>query len=430
MAKPLRIALLGAGDRGMYNFGRFALKYPHLMKIVAVAEPDIPKRNRFIDQHQLNKEQIFETWQELLDKPKMADALINATPDQIHYTSTLRALEQGYHVLLEKPIATTVEDVFHLVQKAKETDLIFQICFEMRYTPFFSTIKQLIDSGEIGELIMIEHKESLIYWHMAHSFVRGNWRRTEESCPMLLAKTCHDFDQLTWLVRSPCTKVSSFGGLNYFREENSPAGSPDRCIDGCPVEDSCPYSAMKIYLGDNTDWPTSVISVDSSIESRMNALKNGPYGRCVFKCDNDVVDNQVVNMEFENSVRVSFVMVGHSHENTRTIRYSGNRGTLRGHFEKSLIEINDYNSGQVKSINTATGLDKYGHGGGDDLLIRDFLVAVKNGIQHNMRTSIDESVEGHLIIFAAEKSRKEGVIVDMEAFKSELKNNTQNLYNE
>ncbi|MBN1153683.1 Gfo/Idh/MocA family oxidoreductase, partial [candidate division KSB1 bacterium] len=214
----------------MYNFGRFALKYPHLMKITAIAEPDIQKRNVFIQQHQLKKEQTFETWQDLLDKPKMADALINATQDQIHYASTLRALEQGYHVLLEKPIATTVEHVFQLAQKAKKTDLIFQICFEMRYTPFFSTIKQLIDSGEIGDLVMIEHKESLIYWHMAHSFVRGNWRKAEESCPMLLAKACHDFDQLTWLVRSPCKKVSSFGGLNYFREENAPEGAPDRCI--------------------------------------------------------------------------------------------------------------------------------------------------------------------------------------------------------
>ena len=420
MSKPIETVLLGAGDRGMNNFGKFALNNPQSMKIIAVAEANEKKRNVFAEQHQLKKSQLFESWEEVLTKPQMGEVLINATLDHHHYASTIKALDQGYHVLLEKPISDTPEHVLAVAEKAKRSDRVLQICFELRYAPFISKIKQLIDSKAIGELVAIEHKESLIYWHMAHSFVRGNWRSCKDSSPMLLAKACHDFDLLVWLVHSPCKKVSSFGGLNYFRKENAPPNAPDRCIEGCPHEQECLYSALKIYLNDNTSWPVSVISVDTSLESRKQALKEGPYGRCVFKCDNDVVDNQVVNLEFENGIRVAFIMTGHSHENTRTVRYSGTKGTLRGHFDKSEIEINYYNHNQSQTFHPTIDVDEHGHGGGDEFLLKDFVDIIKNKKYHQIHSSIDEAVESHMIIFAAEKSRQTNDIIELDKFKKQV----------
>ncbi len=418
MSKPITVALLGAGDRGMYNFGQFALNYPHLMRIVAVAEPDEGKRNLMAKRHNLSASQLFVSWEDLLDKPQMADALINATLDHLHYPSTIRALERGYHVLLEKPISNSPETVLALAEAARKSDRIVQICFELRYTPFFNTIKQLLNSGAIGDLVTIEHKENIIFWHMAHSFVRGNWRNSLETSPILLAKTCHDFDILVWMVQSPCKKVSSFGGLNYFRPEKAPPGAPDRCLDDCPYEKECPHSALKLYLGPNTDWPVSVISVDLSLAGRLNALRNGPYGRCVFKCDNNVLDNQSVLLEFENGVRVNFLLTGHSHENTRTVCYSGTRGILRGHFKKGKIEIINFNDNTRRVIHLSEEDTSHDHGGGDERLLFDFVEAVKNGYKHNLLSTIEESLESHLIIFAAEKARKDNQVVFLDNFKA------------
>lgn len=420
MSKPINVAILGAGDRGMYCFGKFALDYPNLMKVVAVAEPDKAKRELFASQHNLKADQLFESWDVLLAKPQLGEALINATLDDLHYESTIKALDKGYHVLLEKPISNTPEKILAIAKKANETDQVLQICYELRYTPFFQTIKEILDGKNIGELITIEHNEYLIYWHMAHSFVRGNWRDWNETAPMLLAKTCHDFDILTWLIQSKCKKISSFGGLNYFKAENAPSGTPDYCIDGCPFESGCPYSAMKIYLNNKVGWPYSVVSTTPSIESRLQQLKKGPYGRCVFKCDNNVVDNQVVNMEFENGVRVSFMMNGHSHENTRTVRYSGTQATMRGHFKKQHIEIHDYNTGQTDSIKLTMKQDLQGHGGGDERLLKNFVHGVKSGGTQLIRSGIDESIESHLLIFAAEKSRQEGIVVDFDNYKNSI----------
>lgn len=421
MNKPIRVVILGAGDRGMHCFGKFALDNTHLMKVVGVAEPNNEKRELFAKQHSLYGNQVFNSWEKLLGKPQMSDALINATLDDMHYESTIQALDKGYQVLLEKPISNTPEKVISIAKEAERSNQLLQICYELRYTPFFSSLKEIIDSGEIGDIVTIESKESLVYWHMAHSFVRGNWRDANETAPMLLAKTCHDYDILTWLIQSECKFVSSFGSLNYFRKENAPPGAPDRCIDGCKYESECPYSAMKIYLNNSSGWPVSVISVDNSLEARIEALKNGPYGRCIFKCDNDVVDNQIVNLEFENRVHVSFTMTGHSHENTRTIRISGTKGTLRGHFKKGEIEIANYNTGQIKKLKTTIPDDTHGHGGGDQRLLKDFLTAVNSGEIQHIRSGIKESIESHLIIFAAEKARSEKQVIDFDDFKNNLR---------
>lgn len=418
MSQPIEAVLLGAGSRGYEAYGAFALRHPQTLRFVAVAEPDEARRARFAQAHGLPPERCFPSWEDLLAAGRLAPALVNCTMDQMHVASTLAALQVGYHVLLEKPMAPNPYDCVRLVRAAEQRGRLLMICHVLRYTPFFSTLHDCVQSGCLGEVITVEHKENVAFWHMAHSYVRGNWGKEEESAPMLLAKCCHDLDIFVWVLDRKCTRVSSFGSLTHFRPENAPPGSTARCTDGCPVEPNCPYSALKQYLGPHTGWPTSVISVDTSLEARLEALKTGPYGRCVFRCDNDVVDHQVTNLEFEGGLTVSFTMHGHSHDNVRTLRYSGTRATLRGHEGAYEITIHDYLTGRVDHINPGHSVG--GHGGGDTGLLNAFVQAMRDPAGAAALTSGRNSLESHLLAFAAEKARREGTVVDMEKYRQEI----------
>jgi hypothetical protein len=315
MAQPVTAVLVGAGNRGTYAYAPYALEYPDELRFVAVAEPHPVRRERFARAHNIPPERQFNTWEELLAQGQIADVLFNMTQDQTHYPSTIAALKAGYDVLLEKPMATRLEHVVDLVQTAERLGRLLQICHVLRYTAIFSALHEILASGRLGDIVTVEHRENVVYWHMAHSFVRGNWRNVATSSPMILAKCCHDFDILYWNLGRPAKRLQSFGSLIHFRPENAPAGATPRCTDGCPVED-CPFDARRIYLNmDYHDWPVSVITEDTgSAEARRQALATGPYGRCVYRCDNDVVDHQTVNMELENGISVVLVMHGHSHQ--------------------------------------------------------------------------------------------------------------------
>jgi len=286
---------------------------------------------------------------------------------------------------------------------------VFLICHVLRYTDYFSYIKRVLDEGRIGRLISIQHNENVAYWHQAHSFVRGNWRNSEESSPMILAKSCHDMDLLLWLAGADCVKVSSFGGLTHFKATIAPEGAPKRCLDGCPAKNSCPYYAPNIYLTKETGWPTSVICDDMCLEARTKALKEGPYGRCVYYCDNNVVDHQVVILEFANEVTASFTMCAFTQQGGRTLKLMGTLGEIRGNMEKNEIEINYFLTGVKEVVNIKKSTD--GHGGGDFGIMRKFveLVQADNGVKGP--TSADKSVQSHIMAFAAEKSRLEGRVV-------------------
>ncbi|HIC89544.1 MAG TPA: Gfo/Idh/MocA family oxidoreductase [Anaerolineae bacterium] len=414
--KPIEVVLIGAGSRGMDTFGAFALRNPDDVKFVAVAEPDEAKRNYFADQHGIPSERRFASWEEMLSQPQLAPALINASIDHVHFASTMAALEAGYDVLLEKPMAPRVHENVQLVRAAERTGRLLMIAHVLRYTPFFRTVKAIIDEGRLGDLITIEHKENVAFWHMAHSFVRGNWRRADTSAPMILTKSCHDLDLLYWFVGKPTRRLSSFGSLTHFRSDRVGPEIPERCTDGCPIESECPYSAMRIYLGDYTGWPVSVISLDPSYEARLAALKTGPYGRCVFRCDNDVVDHQVVSLEFEGGVTAAFSMYGHSHEDTRTLRIAGARAVLRGHLLRDEITIHEFSSGEVETINPGAGI-AMGHAGGDEGLMQAFVRTMRSGARVAALTSARESLESHLMAFAAEESRLQGTVIDMAAYR-------------
>jgi predicted dehydrogenase len=310
MTVPLEMVMVGAGHRARDAYGPFAEQHPDQARIVAVAEPNPLRRRQMAERFDIADDMCFESWQELMTRPQLAPALLNLTQDQMHVESTIAALERGYHVLLEKPMAQTPADCVRLVQASERTGRILQIAHELRFTPFFVKLREIVQSGRLGQIVAVEHRENIAYWHMAHSYVRGNWRSRASSSPLILAKCCHDMDILFWMF-GPVRRLSSAGVLMHFRPENAPPGAPLRCTDGCPVEGECPFFAPRLYAGPDGAWPRSVVSEIDSVKARMDALRTGPYGRCVYHCDNDVVDQQSVVMELESGVSISLNFVGH-----------------------------------------------------------------------------------------------------------------------
>lgn len=416
--KRITAVIAGIGARGEV-YGEYALNYPNDIEIVGFADPDTSKKGMFKKSHSIPDDMYFESWEDLLEKPRLADAIIICTQDNMHYEPTIKAIEKGYHVLLEKPMSTNPRECIEMGEAAKKHSRILSVCHVLRYTNFFTTIKKLINEGRIGELVSIQHNENVAYWHQAHSFVRGSWANSKESSPMILAKCSHDMDILLYLVGVDCRSVSSFGSLSHFKEENAPIGAPKRCLDGCPEEDECPYYAPKLYLSGNTGWPTSAVSYDTSYEAVKKALMEGPYGRCVYYCNNDVVDHQIVNMEFVNGVTVAFTMCAFTKDCTRTIKLMGTKGEIRGAMEKNEIEILDFNTGRKDII--LLNSSAYGHGGGDFGIMKDFINLVRQDGKREGLTSATASIGSHIIAFAAEKSRLEKRIINIDEYISEIK---------
>jgi len=416
MPQPIEAVIIGAGQRGYHAYGPYALEHPDEIRFTAVVEPHEGRRQRFAKAHAIPAERQFRGWEELYARGQIADVLVNCTLDRMHLDSTLPALEQGYDVLLEKPMANTLAGSVRLVQKAEQHGRLLMICHVLRYTAFFSTLHDIIASGRLGEVITVEHRENVAYWHMAHSFVRGNWRNSQIESPMILAKCCHDMDVLFWNL-GQVARLNSFGSLIHYRAENAPEGAPERCTDGCPVADDCPWYAPRLYLHEHDVWPASAIAEEATLEARQRALESGPYGRCVYRCDNDVVDHQTVNMELEGGGTVGLFMHGHSDEECRTMRYDGTRATLHGRFgygRGDTIEIHDHLTGRVETISPDTGPS--GHGGGDEGMMAAFVRAVRN--PSTALTTARESLESHLMAFAAEEARVEGTVVEMNDFRS------------
>lgn len=412
MSRPVTVALIGAGNRGSDVYGRYILLHPELGRVVAVAETRAAPRAMAAAAHDVPGDRTFASWEELLARGRLADALIIATPDALHVAPAKAALALGYQVLLEKPLAPTLAGVLELADAARASTGSLVVAHVLRHSTFFATIKRLLDEGRIGELIHVQHTENIGHWHFAHSFVRGNWRRSDRASPMILAKACHDLDLLRWLVGRPCTSVASYGGLHHFRLENAPVGSTERCTGGCAVERQCPYSAIRIYLerfGGQGGWPNNVLTPDPNAESLRAALEDGPYGRCVYRCDNDVADHQVVALNFEGGVAASLTVSAFTEENTRTLHLMGSRGEIHGHMERGELIINDFSAGNREILDVpATGA---GHTGADAALLGDFLARVADDRADAAPTDLAASVDSHLMAFAAEESRLSGAVV-------------------
>ncbi|XP_007443967.1 uncharacterized protein LOC103047969 [Python bivittatus] len=368
MSRRITVLVIGAGNRGK-NYSAYALHYPERMKVIGVAEPRELAQKKFQDAHKIREENVFDDWVAAAEREKFADAVIITTPDRLHKAPAVAFAQKGYHILLEKPMAVTAEDCKEVVQACESNNIILAVCHVLRYHPVTLKIKELLDAGLIGDICHIQHLEPIGFWHFAHSFVRGNWRNEAESSFSLLAKSCHDIDLINfWMGSKRCVQVSSFGSLSHFTKEHKPKGAGRRCLD-CSIEPNCPYSARKIYLEraeqGSFNWPVSVVCSNGGpdIETLMEALHFGPYGRCVYDCDNDVVSNQVVNLEFEGGATAAFTMVA---------------------FTEKL------------GVRTTT------------------IYGTKENDPSRIPTSAEETLLSHLLVFAAEKARRENQVVVVE----------------
>ncbi len=391
-------------------------------ELVALAEPIKERREALQKRHGLTDAQVYESWEPLLSQPKMADAAVIATMDRDHFAPAMAAIERGYDILLEKPVSPDPAECVAIERAAKERGVSVLVCHVLRYTPFFRALKNIIDSGRLGRVMDIQHEEAVGHIHQSHSFVRGNWCNSEKSSPMLLQKSCHDMDILQWLIGKRCLRIQSFGSLSYFHEGNKPEGAPARCIDGCPHAAACPYDAVRLYLDDkNNGWfrqtATKLPSpTDADVE---RALRTTDYGRCVYACDNDVVDHQIVNMEFEDGVTCSFSMCAFT-EGGRHIRIRGTRGELTADMGAPTLRLFDHKTRQAEYIpiadcvlnDTIVG----GHGGGDNGIVATFRRQLYGETDVSL-ADISVSVSNHMIAFAAEESRRTGQVVDVEAFE-------------
>ncbi len=414
--KPVRMICLGAGARGMDAYAPYALAAPDMLQFVAVADPIERRRNAFAARYGVPQDAVFSDWRDALNAGIEADAVLVATQDNHHVEPACVAMEKGYDTLLEKPIAKTEEECMRLYETSKRTKKRAVVCHVLRYTRFFNTLKSIIDSDEIGDVINISHSENIGYWHMAHSFVRGNWRQEDDTSPMILAKSCHDTDILLYLVGKDCKRVASFGNLKHFSPENAPEGSAERCLD-CSVAATCPYNAARLYLIPFlTGWPVSVITDDLSQEGRIKALREGPYGRCVYHCDNDVVDHQSTILEFDGGVTATMTVSAFTDfRHGRTIHIMGSHGEIRAKMSDETIEVTNFRDGSVRTTeNPLPGGMGDGHGGGDMGLI-DAFVRMELGDENAVCSSIEKSIQSHLICIAAEQSRHEYTVVDVKS---------------
>jgi len=417
--KQVTAILLGAGARGQI-YANYAMEHPEELKIVAVAEPKTSRRIQFCEKYGILSENQYKSWEPLLVHNRLADAALVCTLDDLHTTPTLAALEKGYHVLLEKPMSNTEDECRAIEAAARNAGRVLSVCHVLRYTPFYQKLKELITAGFVGELASIDQIENVGYWHQAHSFVRGNWRNSAETSPMILQKSCHDLDIILWLMGRDCERISSFGSLRHFTPENAPKGAPARCLDGCPHSESCPYYAPKLYLTHNIGWPTDMISTDLSYEGRVTALEKGPYGRCVYHCDNDVVDRQVVSMEFEGGGVASLTMTAFTTDSARQIKIMGSKGQITADMGANTIVLHRFGEDKPETFNIIPPKESnnYGHGGGDYCLMRDFVRLVQGQGRGDSLSSARASLQSHLMCFAAERSRLSHTVTEMSKFLS------------
>ncbi len=424
--KQYTAILIGAGLRGTVYTNEM-LNFKDKFKVIGVAEPIESRRNKIKEKHGISDDMCFGGWEEILAKPKIADLAVICTMDDMHYEPAMKAIELGYNILLEKPVAPTAQECADILLAAEKKGVKVLVCHVLRYTPFFKKVKQIVMDGTIGDIMSVLHVEAVGNVHQSHSYVRGNWHSEKETTPMLLAKCCHDLDILQWILDEPCEKIQSFGKLTYFTPQNAPEGAPKRCIDGgCPIEDTCPYNCRKLYLeSKDNSWfrPACTKGIAKgeipTDEEVMTALKTTDYGLCVYHANNDVVDHQTVNMQFRSGANATISMNAFN-KGGRYIRIFGTKGELFAYMDADKIEIytfEDKKHTEVPSISTDESI-LGGHGGGDAGLIYELYDYLGGNYKGYCAADINISVKNHLIGFAAEKSRREDTVENIDKYFS------------
>ncbi|MBI5725878.1 MAG: Gfo/Idh/MocA family oxidoreductase [Planctomycetes bacterium] len=425
---PITAVIVGAGHRALLYAG-YAKNHPDRLKIVGVADPSGVRREAAAREFGLLPDQCFSTAGELAAGPKRADAVINGTMDNQHVPTTLPLLDAGYDVLLEKPFAVSIDEIRALAQAVRKTGRKVMICHVLRYAPFYVEIRSRVAGGQIGEVVNIQTTEHVSYHHMAVGFIRGKWRKKDDcGSPMLLAKCCHDLDLVAWMKSGiHPSRAGSFGGLTQFKSEKAPDGSGRRCMVDCTIEGQCPYSARKHYIERNWwnfySWESLEHVKSLTDEAKRESLRtDNPFGRCVWRCDNDVVDHQSVVVEFADGCTATHNMVGGVAMPSRSMHLIGTAGEIYGSLETSRFAVRRLNpdvqcgySEETVDLNVQGDMHgmRGGHGGGDLLLVRDFVDFLQGSPPSISCTTIDDSISGHLIALCAEQARLNNTIVDI-----------------
>lgn len=414
MSKPIRLLIIGAGDRGSI-YASYAHKYPEQFVISAIAEKHADRRDQIADLWNLPEECRFNDWRDALEHRDLADIAVITVMDELHLDVASCALDQGYDLLLEKPMACTVEDCITLERKVQETKRRVILGYVLRYSDYYSRIKTLLETKAIGDVVSLCHVEATGHIQGSHSYCRGNWSNTDQSCAMIVQKCCHDFDQIVWWLNKPCEAVSSFGGLNHFTAKSRPVGATDRCIN-CPntIERDCPYSAIRLYRGRGN---LHYALLDRSPEGIEEELRTGRYGRCVYACDNNVVDHQTVNMRFQGNVSAVLLMEAYSYNQERSTRIFGTKGELIA--DPYAITVKDFVTRTTTVWNAQeesklrNGAESR-HGGGDYGLMKELYRAYYQDTAEEWAHRFSLAMESHRIAFAAAESQaQDGVLVTL-----------------
>ena len=404
--KQIDLAVIGYGGRGSL-YAKYARFFGS--RIVAVCDPDADRRAASLKD---GAGRVFASQDEFFALPKLAGAVIIATMDKEHYAPAVRALEAGYDILLEKPVSPNLNECIAIAEKARKLKRKVVVCHCLRYSPFFTAMKQILDGGKLGDIMDISLVENVGYYHFAHSFVRGNWRNSETSAPVILAKSCHDLDILCWFIGKPCVSVSSFGSLSHFIPANAPGGSADRCCD-CKIKDKCVYNCYSIYNNKKYESLAGLAkhgrlgTAEPEINARLSEEGN-LYGRCVYRCDNNVCDRQAVNMLFEGGVTAQFTLSAFSEDMGRSVKIHCSGGEIFGNIDKNKVHYTVFGK-KTKTVEVSFESGEYAsHGGGDILLVKQFIEYAAGGGRAPHITDIGVSVMSHAIAFAAEESRLDG----------------------
>ena len=407
MSKIYTVAILGVGARGGNAYGKLINKFRDKYDIVALCDMREDRLEYYGGLFEVDAENRFTSEEEFF-KEKRADLLVIATPDTAHIAHAVKAFEVGYDVLVEKPLTDNEEECKRLLAAQEKHGCRALVCHVLRYAPAYTKLYEIVNSGKIGRLLSINWTEPVGYWHQAHSYGRGNWRNTADSAPMILAKCCHDLDLIQWYAKSKCKSISSIGSLDFFKPENAPEGSTERC-SACPHKDTCPYSAYRIYIErwhqfecPTHEWPYNVLTPDPVSEEKIRAaIEAGPYGRCVFRCDNNVVDHQTVQMLFENGITATLHMNAFTTHGGRRVAMHGTYGEL--YMDEKTITLDVFGKPtEVISVEALLEAD-YGHGGGDLKLVEALYDMMEGNA--GLETSLEASVESHLMGIKAEESR-------------------------
>lgn len=421
--KPISVIIIGAGNRGS-RYAECITDHPGKYNVVGVADPSKAHRDYVAKLHSIPREACFESWEEILAQPKMADVAIIATVDNMHYHPALQAIEKGYNLLLEKPVAQTAQECMDIANAARKKGVCVLVCHVLRYTPFYGKLKELIMDGTVGQVISIDQVEAVGHLHYSHSFVRGNWHVEEDSTPMLLAKCCHDLDIIQWLMDKKCTRVHSFGSLTHFTPENAPEGAPQRCVDGnCPAAETCPYNCIKHYYDLKTNRRRMIITngiskdFQPTDEEVMKALQVTNYGTCAYRSNNNMVDHQVVSMEFEDGATATLTMNAFN-KGGRYTRIYGTKGEIYAFMADQEIKIFTFDDRQSWTVSVPKVDESIngGHGGGDQGIIRELHEYLSGAYTGFRAADIHISVSNHMIGFAAEQARHTGTVVTIDEF--------------